>query len=177
MTKEVFLEIWQRRFLSGYMKHPEIDLGEVVAALKKADNLNVLIGLEEGGGEVDLVKVDDDGYWFFDCCKESPKERRSFCYDEDAFHARKLNPPMNSVERKAHCLSAHIINEEDFLLLTSLGEFDVKSQDWLKTDPEFRKRGDALFGCTRHGRAFVYFNKAESYYSVRGFRCKVKIAK
>ncbi|MBP5092097.1 MAG: DUF4256 domain-containing protein [Bacilli bacterium] len=177
MEKEEFIRLWQKRFLSGYMKHPEVDMSDVVSCLKKAENINVLLYLEEAGGEVDLVKADEDYYYFFDCCKESPLSRRGLCYDEAAYHARKDNPPRNSVERRAKGLSAHILREEDFRLLCSLGEFDLKSQDWLKTDDDFRSNGDAIFGCKRSGRAFVFYNSAECAFKNRGFRCKVKVAR
>ena len=176
MEKEEFLRIWEKRFLSAYMKHPEANVIDVKECLRKAENINVLLYLEEAGGEVDLVSVDDDYYYFFDCCKESPASRRGLCYDEAAYHARKDNPPRNSVERRAKGLSAHILREEDFRLLCSLGEFDTKSTDWLKTDEGFRAHGDAIFGGEHNGRAFVYYSSAETAPLNRGFRCKVKVA-
>ena len=177
MEKTEFLRIWQKRFLSGYMKHPEVDMKDVVDCLSRAENINVLLYLEEAGGEVDLVAADEEFYYFFDCCKESPKARRGLCYDEAAYKARKDNPPRNSVERRAQGLSAHILREEDFQLLCSLGEFDTKSSDWLKTDDSFREKGDALVGCKKTGRTFIGFSDAKASIANRGFRCKVKIAR
>lgn len=177
MNNQEFLQLLEKRFL----EHPERHLGlkwqAVRDALSKNDKINILIRMEDSGGEVDVVQETDKAFWFFDCAKESPQERRSVCYDEAALAARKEHKPQTSAEQMAREIGAEILDEEDYLYLQSLGDFDVKSQSWIQTELAFRQTGDALFGNKRHGRTFVYYNGAGSYYRTRGFRCKLEIEK
>ncbi|WP_332033631.1 DUF4256 domain-containing protein, partial [Kaistella sp.] len=114
-------------------------------------------------------------YIFFDCAAESPKERRSFCYDRDALEKRKENKPKNNALDKAAEMGIEILSEEDYRYLQTLGSFDTKTSSWLKTPDNIRKLGGAIFGDFRYGTVFIYHNGAESYYAARGFRGKLKV--
>ena len=175
MEKTDFMEILEKRFLDNMQHHLDLKWSEVQTALEKSDKLEVLMRMEETDGEPDVAGYKDGKYWFYDCSAESPMKRRSVCYDEKAWNARKEDKPVSSAEKMAGEIGAEILNEEDYLYLQRRGEFDVKSQSWLLTDAAFRKNDDAFFGSKRHGRAFIYYNGVQSYYRVRGFRCKVMI--
>lgn len=175
MTIEELIEKISERFEQHPERHGDISLGEITRAITESDKSDILIRMEESGGEVDVVMHDSEGVVFFDCSPESPLQRRSVCYDEAARLARKANAPEASAEEMANEIGAEILNEEDYLFLQTLGDFDLKSQCWVKTDPDFRGKGEALFCNKRNGRAFTYYNGVQSYYSNRGFRCKVRI--
>lgn len=132
--------------------------------------MSVLSRMEETGGEPDLIVMPDGRMTFVDCCIELDNKRRSLCYDKEAWEKRKHNKPIGNVEDTAKEIGVPLINEEEYFHLQSLGDFDLKGQIWLKAPEDFRKTGDALFTNKRHGRTFVYYNGAESYYSNRGFR-------
>ena len=175
MKKIEFIKLLEKRFNENMGRHPDMDWNKVQEALENSPNLDILLRMEEFGGEVDVVKKENERFIFFDCTAETPICRRSLCYDEAALNARKNHKPRSSAEQMAKEIGAEILDEEDYLYLQSLGDFDVKTQSWIRVDDDFRKTGDALFANKRHGRTFIYYNGAQSYYGVRGFRCKVKI--
>lgn len=128
--------------------------------------------MEQTGGEPDVVgfHAETGEYLFYDCSAESPKGRRSICYDREAWEARKTLRPKNTAVDMASTMGIEILTEEQYFHLQELGDFDTKTSSWLKTPPEIRKRGGAIFGDRRYGRVFVYHNGADSYYAARGFR-------
>jgi hypothetical protein len=123
---------------------------------------------------VDYDKKSDQ-YTFYDCSVESPKGRRSLCYDEEALNSRKANKPKNSAMGMASEMGVEILTDEQFRNLQEFGEFDTKTSSWLKTPSEIRKLGGAIFADFRYGNVFVYHNGAESYYAARGFRGAIRI--
>ena len=133
--------------------------------------------MENSGGETDVVGIDKDSgeYLFFDCAAESPKERRSFCYDKTALDKRKENKPANNALEAAKSMGIDVLTEEDYRYLQTLGKFDLKTSSWLQTPDNIRKLGGAIFGDRRYDTVFVYHNGAESYYSGRGFRGVLRV--
>lgn len=133
--------------------------------------------MEQTGGEPNVVNYDKntDEYTFYDCVAESPKERRSLCYDCQALDSRKENKPKNSVMDMATAMGISLLSEEQYRELQKLGKFDTKTSSWIETPPEIRKLGGAIFADFRYGNVFVYHNGAESYYAARGFRGALKI--
>lgn len=128
-------------------------------------------------GEPDIVGYDEitNEYVFYDCSKETPKGRRSVCYDNEALESRKQHKPQNSAIGMANYMGIEILSEEEYRYLQTLGEFDTKTSSWLKTPAEIRKLGGAIFGDFRYNNVFVYHNGADSYYGVRGFRGSLRI--
>ena len=175
MEKKAFIKTLEKRFGENMQHHSDLNWSDVQAALEKSDRVEILMRMEKMDGEPDVVGYKDGRFWFYDCSPESPTKRRSVCYDEAAWNAREENKPVSSAEKMAGEIGADILNEEDYLYLQGLGEFDVKSQSWILTDTGFRKKGDALFGSKCHGRTFIYCNGVQSYYRIRGFRCKIMI--
>ncbi len=150
-----------------------IDLTEVQARL--TDNptkLAILIRMEESGGEPAVVCIDPQTgeFLIFDCSPESPKGRRSLCYDHKARVERKDAPPVSSAEEMAAEIGIELLTEEQYAYLQTLGDFDLKTSSWLKSPDEIREKGGAIFGDKRYGRTFIYHNGAQSYYAARGFR-------
>mgnify|MGYP003612875461 FL=1 len=137
----------------------------------------VLQKMEETCGEPDVVDFDEKSgeYIFFDCAAESPKERRSLCYDRDALEKRKENKPKNNAIDAAAEIGIELLTEEDYRYLQTVGSFDTKTSSWLETPENIRKLGGAIFGDFRYGTVFIYHNGAESYYAARGFRGKMKV--
>lgn len=176
MKQEEFLQILERRFKQHPERHPTLDWALVRCSVLNSPRLEVLIRMEESEGEVDVVKLTEQSLHFFDCAAEAPACRRSLCYDEAAWQARKANKPQTSAEKMAREIGAELLDEADYLYLQSLGDFDQKTQVWLQTKAAFRAHGDALFGNKRYGRTFIYYNGVQSYYAARGFRCKLEIA-
>lgn len=133
--------------------------------------------MEQTGGEPNVVDYDKntDKYTFYDCVAESPKERRSLCYDRQALDARKENKPKNSVIDLATAMGITLLSEEQYRELQKLGKFDTKTSSWIETPAYIRKLGGAIFADFRYGNVFVYHNGAESYYAARGFRGALKI--
>ncbi|MCB0301717.1 MAG: DUF4256 domain-containing protein, partial [Calditrichaeota bacterium] len=133
--------------------------------------------MEKTGGEPDVVGFDTASgeYIFYDCAAESPKGRRSLCYDREALEARKENKPKNNAMDVAAAMGIEILSEEEYRALQKLGEFDLKTSSWVKTPAEIRKRGGAIFCDRRYDHVFTYHNGAESYYAARGFRGSLKI--
>ena len=128
--------------------------------------------MEETGGEPDVLdyKVDTDVYLFFDCATESPKNRRSLCYDNEALEKRKEHKPANNVLDVAKEIGIKLLNEQEYRFLQTFGTFDTKTSSWIETPEKIRKLGGALFADFRYQTIFIYHNGAESYYAARGFR-------
>ncbi len=145
--------------------------------MKNSEKLWSLNEMEKSGGEPDVVGFDKstDTYIFFDCSSESPKGRRSFCYDEQALNSRKEHKPKDSAINVAKAMGVEILNEEEYRYLQTLGEFDLKTSTWVETPADIRKLGGALFMDRRYDSCFLYHNGAESYYASRGFRGSLKI--
>jgi hypothetical protein len=133
--------------------------------------------MEQTGGEPDIVAYDSitDEYSFFDCSAESPKGRRSICYDREALDSRKEFKPANSALDMATEMGVEILTEQQYRGLQTLGAFDLKSSSWVKTPDAIRKLGGAVFCDRRYDHVFIYHNGAESYYAVRGFRASLKV--
>jgi hypothetical protein len=159
-------------------RHNGLEWTKVQARLnadtKKLWSLNEM---ERTGGEPDVVGLDKKTgeYIFYDCSAESPTGRRSVCYDHEALKSRKEFKPKDSAINMASSMGIEILSEEQYRELQNLGNFDLKTSSWLKTPPEIRKLGGAIFADRRYDYVFVYHNGAESYYGVRGFRAKLRV--
>ena len=166
------------RFEKNMGRHPSLVWAKVQARLEaKPDKLWSLAEMERTGGEPDVVGQDRKSgeFLFFDCSEQTPSCRVSLCYDDDALASRKEHKPKGSAMAMAAAMGIELLTEEEYLTLQKLGEFDAKRSSWLKTPSEIRALGSALFGDRRFGRVFIYHNGAESYYSGRGFRGKLKV--
>lgn len=167
------LEELKNRFEKNTQRHKGLKWADVQAKLEaNPGKLWSLDQMEESGGEPDVVGYDQKtaSYIFYDCSAESPKGRRSICYDHEALEARKLHKPENSAVQMAAGMGIEILDQEQYAQLQLLGKFDTKTSSWLQTPPEIRKLGGAIFGDRRFDKVFVYHNGAESYYAARGFR-------
>lgn len=170
---EELLNTLKVRFEKNMNRHKGINWAKIEARLKaNPDKLWSLYKMEETGGEPDVTGYDKskDEYIFSDCSAESPKGRRSVCYDQEALNSRKEHKPKNSAVGMANELGIELLTEEQYRELQQYGRFDTKTSSWLKTPSEIRKLGGAIFGDFRYGKVFVYHNGAESYYGARGFR-------
>jgi hypothetical protein len=159
-------------------RHKESKWDEIQKKLEEnPKKLSSLKKMELSGGEPDVVGYDDSTgeHVFVDCSKESPKGRRSICYDPEALEARKENKPKNSAIGMANQMGIDILTEEEYRNLQKLGVFDTKTSSWVKTPANIRKLGGALFCDRRYNAVFVYHNSAESYYGARGFRGLIKL--
>ena len=172
------LNILKTRFEKNSNRHQGIEWAQVQARLEAyPEKLWSLNAMETSGGEPDIVGHDakTGEFHFYDCSPESPKKRRSYCYDRDALDARKEHKPANSAIDVAKTMGIAILTEEDYRSLQNLGNFDTKTSSWVETPTDIRKRGGALFCDFRYGKVFTYHNGAESYYAARGFRGKLSI--
>lgn len=177
----------QRKELSGLLKerfeknsnrHSGVEWAAVHNKLEaNVEKLWSLSEMEKTGGEPDVVGFDKKTgeYLFFDCSAESPKGRRSTCYDRAALESRKEFKPENSAMEMASNMGIELLNEDQYRYLQQLGSFDTKTSSWIVTPPEIRKLGGALFCDRRYNTVFVYHNGAESYYAARGFRGALKV--
>ncbi len=159
-------------------RHRSLKWEKALARLQaNPEKLRALYEMEKSGGEPDAVGCDEKTgeYIFMDCSAESPAGRRSLCYDGEARAARKEAKPKSSAVEMAAAMGIDLLDEAQYRALQQLGNFDLKTSSWLKTPPEVRKLGGAIFGDRRYNRVFVYHNGAESYYAARGFRGVVKI--
>jgi len=175
---EELLRTLQARFLANMIRHKGLVWGEVEDKLEaNAEKLWSLNEMERTGGEPDVVGQDKKTgeYIFFDCSAESPKNRRSLCYDREALESRKENKPKDSAMGMAAAMGIELLSEEEYRALQKLGNFDTKTSSWLKTPSEIRKLGGALFCDRRYDTVFAYHNGAESYYAARGFRGLLKV--
>ena len=176
--QDQLLSLLKDRFEKNMKRHKGLDWAKIQAKLEKsADKLWSLNEMEKSGGEPDVVGIDKKSgeYIFYDCAAESPKERRSFCYDKKALDSRKENKPKNNAVDAAAAMGAEILTEAEYRELQKLGEFDLKTSSWVNTPEAIRKLGGALFCDRRFDTVFVYHNGAESYYAARGFRCSLKV--
>ena len=177
--REALLKMLEERFGKFPRRHLDLAWAGVRARLETAASgkLWSLHEMERTGGEPDVVGHDPGTgeYLFFDCSPESPKGRVSVCYDREGLESRKEHRPHGTAMDLAAEMGVELLTEEQYGELQKLGEFDTKTSTWLKTPPEMRKLGGALFGDRRFGRVFFYHNGAQSYYSARAFRCWLKI--
>ncbi|MBS7230611.1 DUF4256 domain-containing protein [Flavobacterium psychroterrae] len=170
---EELLNVLETRFESNTNRHKDIEWSKVKAKLvANPDKLWSLDEMERTEGEPDVVGFDKNTneYIFYDCSAESPKGRRSICYDHDALEKRKENKPANSAINLAEEMGIEILNENQYKELQQLGKFDAKTSSWIKTPADIRKLGGAIFSDFRYNTVFVYHNGADSYYAARGFR-------
>jgi len=172
------LKTLQARFEKNMKRHTGLDWAKVQAKLEAhTEKLLSLHEMEVTGGEPDVVGHDTKTgeYIFYDCAAESPKDRRSLCYDREALEARKEHKPKNNALDMAAAMGIELLTEEQYRELQQLGEFDTKTSSWIKTPAEIRKLGGALYCDRRYNTVFVYHNGAESYYATRGFRGLLRV--
>ena len=170
--------VLKERFEQNMDRHEHITWDDIQARLEaNGEKLWSLHEMEVTGGEPDVVGLDEQtgAYIFFDCSQESPKGRRSVCYDREALESRKRHKPKNSAVDMAEAMGIELLTEEEYRKLQQLGHFDTKTSSWLKTPSDIRNLGGAIFGDYRYGKVFIYHNGAESYYSARGFRGSLKV--
>ncbi len=166
------------RFEQNMNRHRGLEWLSVQAKLEaNAEKLWSLSEMEKTGGEPDVVGYDQKTgeYIFYDCCPESPKGRRSFCYDPQALESRKEAKPKNSAIGMASAMGIELLTEEQYRELQKLGNFDTKTSSWVKTPPAIRTLGGAVFCDRRYNAVFLYHNGAESYYAARGFRGSLRV--
>ncbi|OMQ09076.1 DUF4256 domain-containing protein [[Flexibacter] sp. ATCC 35103] len=176
--QEEILNVLETRFEKNMQRHKDIEWAKVKAKLQGNPNkLWSLDEMERTEGEPDVVGYDKktDEYIFYDCSAESPKGRRSFCYDHEALEKRKENKPADSALNRATEMGIELLNEEQYKELQTLGNFDLKTSSWIATPANIRKLGGALFSDFRYNTVFVYHNGAESYYAARGFRGLLRV--
>jgi len=176
--REELLRALKARFEKNMNRHRSLSWAEVQAKLEaNAGKLSSLNEMERTGGEPDVVGHDKDSgeYIFYDCASESPKGRRSLCYDREALDSRKEHKPKDNALDMAAAMGIELLTEEQYRELQKLGEFDAKTSSWVKTPPPVRKLGGALFCDRRLDMVFVYHNGAESYYAGRAFRGSLRI--
>lgn len=181
LSKDISVEligILKVRFENNMIRHKKISWKEVQNKLENnPQKLWTLNEMELTGGEPDVVDYDNKSgeIIFFDCSKESPKGRRSLCYDNEALEARKEHKPKDSAINVASIIGIDILTEEQYRYLQKYGEFDLKTSSWVKTPSEIRELGGAIFADRRYNTVFIYHNGAESYYVARGFRGLLRI--
>jgi hypothetical protein len=176
--QEELLKTLKARFEKNMNRHKGLDWAKVQARLEaNPQKLRSLNEMEITGGEPDVVGHDKKSgeYIFYDCSAESPKGRRSICYDHEALEARKENKPKDSAVNMAATMGIELLTEEQYRELQKLGNFDLKTSSWVKTPPEIRKLGGALFCDRRYNQVFLYHNGADSYYAARAFRGSLRV--
>lgn len=176
--REELLEVLQARFESNMNRHRNADWVRLQAKLEAhPEKLWSLHEMERTAGEPDVVGYDrkTGEYIFYDCSAESPKGRRSVCYDREALESRKEHKPKDSAVEMAAAMGIELLTEEQYRELQTLGAFDTKTSSWIQTPSEIRKLGGALFCDRRYNAVFVYHNGAESYYAARGFRGSLRV--
>lgn len=179
--REELLKELKARFEKHANRHKDLAWAKVQSRLcgmeAQAEKLWSLNEMEKSGGEPDVVGLDKQTgeYIFFDCSPESPKGRAGVCYDREGLESRKEHRPKNTAIDMATAMGVGLLTEEQYHELQRLGEFDTKTTTWVKTPPDIRKLGGALFGDRRFGRVFIYHNGAQSYYSARGFRASLRV--
>ncbi len=176
--REQLLRTLKVRFEKNMTRHEGLQWAPVQAKLEAiGDKLWSLNEMERTGGEPDVVGHDERSpeYVFYDCSAESPKGRRSLCYDGNALESRKEHRPVGSALDLAAGMGVEILTEGEYRELQKFGEFDTKTSSWVRTPPSIRKLGGALFCDRRYDTVFVYHNGAESYYAARGFRGALRV--
>jgi hypothetical protein len=176
--REELLRALKARFEKNMNRHKGLKWSKVQEKLEAStEKLWSLGEMEKTGGEPDVVDHDKKTgeYIFYDCSAESPKGRRSVCYDHEALESRKTFKPKNSAIGMADEMGIEILTEEQYRELQKLGNFDTKTSSWVKTPSEIRKLGGAIFADRRYDCVFMYHNGAESYYAVRGFRGLLRV--
>lgn len=167
------MDLLKQRFEKHMNRHPNL-IWEDVEQRLTAQIRKVIANMEATGGEPDVV-IFKDKIAYVDCCKESPKERRSLCFDEEARRKRKKNPPRSSVQEEAESIGIQLLSIQDYQDLQSLEEYDLKTSSWVATPDSIREKGGAVFMEKRYGTVFLYHNGADSYYASRGFRGYIEI--
>ncbi len=176
--REQLVETLKSRFGKNPNRHPGIEWADVQARLEaNPEKLWSLGEMERTGGEPDVIGYDSSTgeYIFCDCSAESPKGRRSVCYDREALDSRKANKPQNTATDMAAAMGIDLLTEDQYRELQKLGCFDNKTSSWVQTPGSIRKLGGALFCDRRYDTVFVYHNGAESYYAARGFRGTLRV--
>lgn len=175
---ESLLAMLQSRFEKNLKRHKGIEWDKVRAKLEaKPEKLWSLNEMEASGGEPDVIAHDKKTgeYIFYDCSAESPKGRRSLCYDAEAWESRKEHKPEDNALDVAAAMGVELLDEEQYRALQQLGAFDTKTSSWIKTPADIRKLGGAVFCDRRYNTVFLYHNGAESYYAARGFRASLRV--
>lgn len=176
--REELLKLLKSRFDKNMNRHKGLDWTKIQAKLEaNPEKLWSLNQMESTGGEPDVIGHDKKTgeYIFYDCSPETPKGRRSICYDGEALEARKEHKPHDSAIEMANEMGIQILSEEEYREFQNLGNFDTKTSSWIKTPAEVRKLGGALFVDRRFNKVFTYHNGAESYYAGRGFRGSIRV--
>ncbi len=176
--REELLRALQARFEKNVNRHKALAWAQVQAKLEaNAEKLGSLNEMERTGGEPDIIGHDKKTgeYIFYDCSAESPKGRRSLCYDREALESRKEHKPEGNAMDMAAAMGIELLTEEQYRELQTLGNFDTKTSSWVKTPSAIRKLGGALFCDRRYDTVFLYHNGAESYYAARGFRGSLRV--
>lgn len=176
--RETLLATLKSRFEKHTNRHKGLDWSKLQTKLESnPEKLWSLSEMERSGGEPDVVGHDKKSgeYVFYDCSAESPKGRRSVCYDREALNARKEHKPKDSAIDMATAMGIELLTEEQYRDLQKLGEFDTKTSSWVQTPADIRKLGGALYCDRRYDHVFLYHNGAESYYAVRGFRGSLRV--
>jgi len=172
------LKILEARFRENSSRHKGLEWDKVLTKLQaNPEKLDSLDQMEETGGEPDVIEFDKKTgeYIFVDCAAESPKGRRSLCYDHEALEKRKEHKPVDSAVNMASEMGIEILDEDEYRHLQQLGKFDLKTSSWIKTPEAIRKLGGALFCDRRYDHVFTCHNGADSYYAARGFRGSVRV--
>lgn len=176
--RDQLLETLQARFEKNMKRHKGVEWANVQAKLEaSADKLSSLSEMEGTGGEPDVVGYDKKAgeFVFYDCSAETPKGRRSVCYDREAQMSRKEHRPKNNAVDMAAAMGVELLTEEEYRALQKLGEFDTTTSSWVQTPPDIRQLGGALFCDRRYGHVFVSHNGAQSYYAARAFRGSLRV--
>jgi hypothetical protein len=178
--RDGLIKVLKTRFKKNMNRHKGLEWAKVEAKLSSSsggEKLWSLSEMERTGGEPDVVGYDKNtgSYIFFDCSPESPKDRRSLCYDREALESRKEHKPQNCTVDMATAMGIELLTEEQYRELQKLGNFDSKTSSWVWSPAEIRKLGGALFCDRRYDHVFIYHNGAESYYGARGFRGSLSV--
>ncbi|GAA0428164.1 DUF4256 domain-containing protein [Agaribacter marinus] len=174
--REGLFKALKTRFEKNMHRHQGVEWANVQARLEaNAEKLWSLHEMESTGGEPDVVGHEQGQYIFYDCSTESPKGRRSVCYDREALEARKKHQPENNAIDMATAMGIELLTEEQYRALQQLEHFDKKTSSWVQTPSDIRELGGALFCDYRYGHVFLYHNGASSYYAARGFRGSLKV--
>lgn len=177
-AEKELLTVLKKRFEKHQDRHKGMDWSKIEAKLAaNPQKLWSLDEMESSEGEPDVIGYDEqtNEYLFCDCSPESPKGRRSLCYDREAWNSRKEHKPSGSVLERAKEMGIELLTEAQYRELQTLGTFDLKTSSWVKTPAEIRKHGGAVFCDRRYGTVFMYHNGAESYYAARGFRGMLRV--